>query len=71
MKATQHKSLGRLADLNPFDIRVTFEAQKPSSRVRNALWPAPEAGTDSGDVYGCVDWYQYPVGRADRAKATD
>jgi hypothetical protein len=72
MNAPQHKLPGRLADLSPFDIKVTLETPKPLLPVRNAVrheFLKGEAETDAG--YGCVDWYQYPASRAEGARAAD
>jgi len=69
MNATQHKSPGRLGDLNPFDIKVTPEPQT-SPPVRKAVdreIPRGAAKTDA--EYGCVDWYQYRG--SDGPRATD
>jgi hypothetical protein len=72
MNTTQNKPPGRLADLSPFDIRVSIESPTPSPRVSNAVCrELLKGGTESDARYGCVDWYQYPGRRADEATTAD
>jgi hypothetical protein len=52
-----HKTPGRLADLNPFNVAVSAAAP-PQIRKAGRC----DAGENSLQValeYGCVDWYQY------------
>jgi hypothetical protein len=68
MNATQHRPTARLADLSPFDIRVSIESPTSSPRVgKAACRELLKGGTKSDAGYGCVDWYQYPGRRADGA----
>lgn len=61
------KSLGRMADLNPFGLRVNIKAPNTPARVtkRDARKERAEAQVD----YGCVDWFQYHA-EADEDKTT-
>jgi hypothetical protein len=59
------KSPGRLADLNPFDIRVSIEATGTPPRVSERDARKERAG--AGREYGCVDWFQYHL-QADEDK---
>ena len=66
MNITQHKSPGRLADLSPFDLKVTAETPKPLPPARNPVrheFFKGETETDAG--YGCVEWYLYSASRAE------
>jgi hypothetical protein len=70
MNPTHHKSSGRLADLSPFFIKVGVETPKPVPRVRYAVCRERLPGaTETEEVYGCVDWYQYPDARGGIATA--
>lgn len=70
MNTTQHKSAERLADLSPFDVKVTVETPKAAPRVRNAACcEFREGGTETDEGYGCVEWYHYPGTRAGGAGA--
>lgn len=61
------KTLGRLADLNPFEIRVCIEASEAPPRVseRDARKQRAEVEVE----YGCVDWFRYHL-ETDEGKAT-
>jgi hypothetical protein len=50
------KSLGRLADLNPFDIRVSIASETPPRVTKR---DARKERADAETEYGCVDWFQY------------
>jgi len=52
----QRGSRVRGAELNPFPDLSEPEKPKPGGTVRRE----DPSGTLSG--YGCVDWYQYPLG---------
>jgi len=63
---------GRPAELRPFEIKAA-EAAKGAARKATAAWY--EVSTDNvsaEELYGCVDWYQYPEQgereREDKAK---
>jgi hypothetical protein len=65
MNATQYTLPAGLADLSPFDIKVTAETPTPSPDLRNAVCRAIlTSGVETDAGYGCVDWYQYPSSRA-------
>jgi hypothetical protein len=53
------RSLGRVADLNPFDIRVSMEAFETPPRVSER--DARNERTNTQIEYGCVDWFQYHI----------
>ena len=70
MNAQQRKPAGRLADLSPFDIQVGVEPPMPALRIRNAVCREFLGGrVEIGADCGCVDWFQYPAGRADADRA--
>jgi hypothetical protein len=56
MNDTVQYTHGRLAELNPFDSRVSLDAPGVGARAYGA-----GSGTKSATEFGCVDWYQYPV----------
>ena len=53
---TVQHTRGRLAEVSPFDIRVSVEAPRACAEPYRA-----GSGTKSVTELGCVDWYQYPV----------
>lgn len=72
MNTTHNNPPRRLADLSPFDIRVSIESPPPSPRVSDVTCrELLKGGTESAAGYGCVDWYQYPGRRADGATRAD
>jgi hypothetical protein len=53
---------GRLAELNPFDNGVTVKAPQAVPSAGTAAWREECTDNVSADeLYGCVDWYQYPA----------
>jgi hypothetical protein len=51
---------GRLAKLNPCDVKVVLESTKPAPCKPAAPWTAPLSDSVEVDAqFGCVDWYQY------------
>jgi hypothetical protein len=57
---TRQSSQGRLADLNPFDIKVMIETAKPAPCKPAAPWAGRfTEKLESEAHFGCVDWYQY------------
>lgn len=72
MNELQHELPGRLAELSPFDVRITAETAKPEPHVRHAdsrlAKCQVKSEADAGEAYGCVDWYLYPNGGAERAR---
>ena len=59
---------GRLAELSPFEITAA-EAPKTASWKSDA-WPSTDE-VPAAELYGCVDWYQYPEpGREESQKAS-
>jgi hypothetical protein len=58
---------GRLAELSPFEITV---AEAPNTAPWNsAAWPSTDE-VSAKELYGCVDWYQYPEARPDESQKT-
>lgn len=53
-------SHGRLADLNPFDIRVAVETKAAPCKRTVAGREKLADDIESDAQFGCVDWYQYP-----------
>jgi hypothetical protein len=50
-----HTFAGRLRELSPFEITV------PEVSEAAAGWPKVSTEyVSTEDLYGCVDWYQYP-----------
>lgn len=70
MSASMQQPLpGRLAELNPFDIGVTFEPRKASPHAKNSVCRnKPEDEAAGEGEFGCVDWYQYAA-RPDKRNA--
>jgi hypothetical protein len=65
MSNTSH---GRLAELNPFDIRVTVETKAaPCKRADGHEKLASDLKNEAH--FGCVDWYQYPGQRHESGAA--
>jgi hypothetical protein len=51
---------GRLAELCPFEISVSEAAEGSPSRCSGPLRDTPAEKVSAAELYGCVDWYQYP-----------
>jgi hypothetical protein len=52
--ASPPRSVGRRAELGPFDLRVTATKSRASSTAR-------EARAQADLEFGCVDWFQYHI----------
>lgn len=56
---------GRLAELSPFEIEV--ETPNAAACEATAVWRGVSISTE--ELYGCVDWYQYPGQTEENKKA--
>jgi hypothetical protein len=57
MSNTSH---GRLAELNPFDIRLTVETKAAPCKRTIAAGEKLADDIENEAESGCVDWYCYP-----------
>jgi len=51
---------GRVAELNPFDNGLCVKASEVTSPQRTRAWREGFTNLTADELYGCVDWYQYP-----------